>query len=357
MDLFDLRLDPSVSRLSRATITYADGSSRPLPTELTHLNTLTADWQTQDRLLRHGFTTWQLARLFERGIVEFGRGAYVFPRRARVYFERQFPDRVRFKPLESWLASPVPSVIWIGLPHANLVDLRHSTATGLAATIDAMSPSASILGIVPEIQPTHRCAVDMESMAGLARECGFRLGIIGGDHRATWSLLSVLKRACGAPRVRYVHIDAHHDLYGIEQRNGRRRVNHSNFLVDLLEQHHVDQVRLFGCRDRAAPIRIAREAGYDVAMILSPNELTAEDNSKCVHTHLSIDIDVLDPARFRSVSSPLDNGLTLFELLETVEGITLSTRVDSVSIVEAGNGCAETTRAVSQLVRLLEGAL
>lgn len=355
--LFDIRLDAGIARIGESAIHYVDGASRALPRELAHLGTLTAAWQPQHHLLRSGFTTWQLSRLFETGIVECGRGEYVFPRRARRYFERQFGERARLRTFAEWLGSPVPGVIWIGLPHANLADLRHSTATGLAAAIDALPLSASVLGIVPELEPTARCAADMRSLAGLAHDCGFKLGILGGDHRATWSLLSALKGACGAREVRYVHIDAHHDLYGIEQTNAPRRIHHSNFLIELLERRHVDRVWLLGCRDRMAPVRFACAAGHDLTILRSPAEFTTERVPAGAHTHLSIDIDVLDPAHFKGVSSPLGGGWTLHELLEAVLDVTRAVRVDSVSIVEAGSGCANTVEAVSKLVQLLEGAL
>lgn len=351
--MFDCRLASKVYAITESTIHFSDGSSAPLLNELSGLANLTPEWQNPGQLANKGLLPWQLARLTAAGIVECGRDDTVFPWRARQYYERQFPERAQALPFTDWLARPAPRLVWLGLPHSNLSSLRHSAATGLAAVVDALPVYAPVLGVLPEAAPNERCAMNMKAMARLAAACGFRLGVLGGDHCAAWSLLSVLKSGCGVESVRYIHIDAHHDLYGIDEKGKPSGIYHSNFLANLLERHHVDQVRLFGCRDRGDPVLHSQRQGYDVKWISSPEEL-----GRCTmyaHTHLSIDIDVLDPARFVGVSSPLSDGWSLEELVTAVRGVTSVVPVDSVSIVEAGSDCLDTIQAVVELTRILEG--
>lgn len=351
--MFDFRFTSNVASIKAQTIHFANGASAPLPDELTHLGGLSANWQTVEALSNKGFTPWQLVRLLEKGVAECGRGNATFPWRARCYFERQFSAHAEALPFTTWLTQPTPKLVWLGVPHTNLVDLRHSTATGLAAVVDSLPLDAPVIGILPESSPNTRCAGDISSMALLANHCGFKLGILGGDHRATWSLLSVLKQVCNIESICYVHIDAHHDLYGIDEAGGSQDVYHSNFLVDLLHRSDVDQVCLLGCRDRPEPVLYAQQQGFDIQWIESPSALIGS----AMHTHLSIDIDVLEPRLFSGVSSPLGDGWSLEKLFAVVRDVASTGKVDSVSIVEAGSHCPNTVRAVTKLIHLLEEVL
>lgn len=351
--MFDFRLSSDVRDITANTINFKSGSSVILPYELNHLCDLRADWQTIEVLSDKGFTLRQLIQLLDKGIVECGRGNAIFPWLARHYFESQFSANEKALPFIAWLTLPTPKLVWLGVPHTNLVDLRHSTATGLAAIVDALPQNAPIIGILPELEPNTRCANNIASMARLSINCDFKLGVLGGDHRATWSLLSVLKETCSIKSVRYVHIDAHHDLYGIDGVGGSIGVYHSNFLIDLLRSCYVDQVLLLGCRDRTEPVLFAQQQGFDIQQI----ETASEINGSTMHTHLSIDIDVLEPSLFSGVSSPLGKGWSLEKLLGTVSDVAKTVKVDSVSVVEAGSNCPNTILAVVNLVKLLEKML
>ncbi|MEG1312705.1 MAG: arginase family protein [Bacilli bacterium] len=348
--MFYFRLSSNIKDITEKIIHYTDGSYSLLPAELRHLYNLSFEWQSLKELSDKDIEVWQLKKLLDKRIVECGCSKSIFPWRARYYFESQFPLHAKAFPFTKWLTQPPPKLVWLGLPHNNLVNLRHSTSSGLASVIDAMPLDSPIIGVLPDSTPNSHCASDIISIAQLAMHCDFKVGILGGDHRATWSFLSVLKQACNIESVFYIHIDAHHDLYGInDKKEGVQGIYHSNFLLDLLYQHNVDRVCLLGCRDNPDLINLAQKQGFDIQKVES-----IPPNNSSMHTHLSIDIDVLDPSYFSGVSSPLGGGWSVKKLFEVINEVVRTVRVDSISIVEAGSNCPNTIQAVSELSQLLE---
>ncbi|RCS21485.1 hypothetical protein DUT91_23715 [Phyllobacterium salinisoli] len=55
-----------------------------------------------------------------------------------------------------------------------------------------------------------------------------------------------------------------------------------------------------------------------------------------LHTHLSVDLDILNPAVAPNVSGPIGGGWSVEQLIATIRSILRAETVNSVSFVEAG---------------------
>jgi hypothetical protein len=135
--MLDIRLAPQINLAAKGWLRDETGETRVLPPELAILAALSRSWQPWASLAAAGFPPWQIERLFSVGIVDVGRGRFCIPRRARTYFEEQFPERAAERPFATWLSAPLPRVLWLGLPYTNLARLAHSTAVGLADILAA----------------------------------------------------------------------------------------------------------------------------------------------------------------------------------------------------------------------------
>lgn len=351
--MLSCRLSSWIERVSAHSIWRADGNSIALPRELACLTKFSRGWHSCAELIASGLPEWQLERLCLAGILEVGAGDYCMPLRARRYYEEQFQSQATRRTLSKWMKGPLPRTMWIGLPHCNLAMLAHSTAVGLAEILSiANSETVAVLGVLPDLSPLPRTAASLHNLVGLSENLGIRLGVIGGDHLATWSLLNAVKSVHSDIRVQYIHIDAHHDLYGYRSSGTADQLNHANFLADLLQRGCVDRAVLVGCRDRAEPLQHAVADGLPV----SQEKIAAwrpTDWTETAHTHLSIDVDVLDPRFAPAVSSPIEGGWTVRALTTAVEQIVATTKVDSCSVVECGGGDPGTIDAALAVIEAL----
>lgn len=310
------------------------------------LFTLSNSWQDFPELCQDDFSRRCLIKLIDYGLAEFGLGDHTIPIFPRLYFEEQFPLMTEKYPLSDWLSRQTPNIFWIGLPLNNLFNLHQSTTAGLARIINYLPEDLQRLffGILPYSMPNEKCLRDLHSFLGVAKSSKTRLGILGGDHRVAWAVMKQLRELYPGQHIRYIHIDAHHDLYGIENYSSRSILAHSNFLVDLLFNNSVDEAILVGCRDNHQPINSAHKMNLPVIAASSFEQILDSNKAfaPAVHTHLSIDIDVLDPSYAPDVSCPLPNGWSPQQLNEEIDLIFQSQSIDSVSLVEVG-GTTDTT--------------
>lgn len=352
--MLDVRLSTRINLATDGSLLDKAGTVRALPKELAILAALSRTWQPWVSLAAAGFPSWQIERLFRAGIVDLGRGRFCIPPRARTYFEEQFPERAAERPLATWLNMPLPRIVWLGLPYTNLTRLAHSTAVGLADILTAASPATiPVVGVLPDEAPSTRGFEDLENLVGLTNELDLRFGIIGGDHRATWSMLRTVKSALPGKVVQYIHVDAHHDLYGYQTDRAPDRVNHANFLADLLQRGGVDLAILIGHRDGVNPVRAAVNDGLPIHPSVSGEAWRPPNWSDDAHTHLSVDLDILDARWAPAVSSPIDKGWTPDALLHTLRKIMVETQIHSCSVVEAGGSDPATTEVALAVIELL----
>ncbi|WP_158215837.1 arginase family protein [Notoacmeibacter marinus] len=354
--MFKVRLAAGVERLTTEEFKLVGTSSKPLPDALRPLAFLSREWWSINGLQQAGVSSENVEALIRAGILSFGLGRDSFPRAARTFYEAQFPVHAAAFPLLNWLDGPLPiTTIWIGLPLCHLTNMRHSTATGLASVLDALNGTiVPLLGIFPFINPTEKCLEYLRRAHILACDAGKRLGVLGGDHRVAWALLEAVRRSTLTGRqMRYIHIDAHHDLYGSMDHARTDNVAHSNFLLRLLENGTIDEAVLIGCRDNPAPIKQVSERGFGVVSCADYASAPRAAREKR-YTHLSIDLDILDPSIVPDVSSPLAGGWSLETLKTTIREILVSEAVDSVSLVEPGMSVASAAIARDILETLSE---
>ncbi|RCW23343.1 arginase family protein [Ciceribacter lividus] len=340
--MFKVRLGADMERLSAEEFKLAGKPSKPLPGVLKPLAFLSHEWCSINDLRQAGVCPESVEALIRTGVLSFGIGRETFPHAARAFYETQFPVHAAAFPLLNWLEGPLPiNTIWIGLPLCHLTNIRHSTATGLASVLDGSNGSIiPLLGIFPFMNPTEKCLEYLHRTHTLACDAGKRLGALGGDHRVAWALLEAVRRSAPADlQMRYIHIDAHHDLYGSMDNVGAGNVAHSNFLLKLLANGTIDEAVLIGCRDDPVPINQILERGFGVASVADYSSAPKATRAKH-YTHLSIDLDIIDPSIIPDVSSPLAGGWSVQTLKTTIRDILVNETIDSVSLVEPGMSTA-----------------
>ena len=351
--MFTLRTDPYNCVVTGDSARLFGGAMLPLPPALAALARLGHTPQQYAALRAIGLSEHNIDTLLDLRLLRFGRGEDDFPQSARAFFEEQFPRNASARPLAHWCSMEAPAVVWIGLPLSNLMSIRHSTALGLAAVLDALPLEHDyFLAVLPYTAPCVRMDEDIEAMVRVIAGANGRMGWLGGDHRVAWAFLRALKLCHPAGHVRYVHIDAHHDLYGVERGEDPPVIAHSNFLISLLHNRQVDEAILIGCRDRQAPIHSAQEQGFDVTLLEEAADYRSLGPHPERHCHLSIDLDVLDPGVAASVTSPIPQGWTEHALKRAVTHLVESENFDSFSIVEVCQGCAELARIAGDLIRI-----
>jgi len=149
----------------------------------------------------------------------------------------------------------------------------------------------------------------------------------GGEHLLTLPIVSILKRQ--KSKLKLVVFDAHHDAYPYHQ------VTHYSHFFYAFEELDID-IQFIGVRYEI------NKSGIPINNI-SPEELKEKGKEFVLSKiktflsddpfYLSLDLDVLDPKEFGSVSFPVDNGLSKEDLLYIFDGL-LASNPDFVDICE-----------------------
>jgi agmatinase len=154
--------------------------------------------------------------------------------------------------------------------------------------------------------------------------------VLGGDHSIAGGELAGLSAALGP--VAIVQLDAHADT--LQQEEEGQPLSHGTWLRRSVEQGVVIPERslLAGMRGSvldAAELEWPRQAGFEV---ISSDQLRSMGPKKFAKrarkrigdlpAHLSVDIDVVDPAYAPGTGTPEVGGLTSHELLGLVRALT-----------------------------------
>ncbi len=145
---------------------------------------------------------------------------------------------------------------------------------------------------------------------------------LGGDHFTTYANVHLLRKL-GKEFVVF-QLDAHLDRRDVFE---GERFNHATFVRRLEEEGF--EVFTFGFRSFAKDLEYTNERTYPFKVL---------ENVRCIwdsiskDVYLSIDVDVLDPSVFPSVTNPEPNGIHLDELLYTI-GL-IKDKLIAVDIVE-----------------------
>lgn len=337
--MFSVKLNENLEEITNTSLKYIGKPPVVLPDILRTISSLSlGEWYSVEQLQCWGLNRFKIESLVRARYLSFGLGNTVFPIDGRLFYEMQFPVHAAAYPLRDWLCEPFPiNTVWIGLPFCHLTHIRHSTALGLAHVIDHIDGAKiPFLGVLPFMNPSEFCIQHLHQINTLAVNSTKRLGILGGDHRVAWAILRALRSSIkDGSKLRYIHIDAHHDLYGPNQEIAADSVAHSNFLLNLVAEEIIDEAVLIGCRDKPAPVEHAIKCGYPIISI--PEYQTVSKNlNKKIHTHLSVDFDILDPKIAPDVSSPIEGGWSVEHLIATIKKIFQAETINSVSFVEVG---------------------
>jgi agmatinase len=154
--------------------------------------------------------------------------------------------------------------------------------------------------------------------------------VLGGDHSIAAGEIAGLSAACGP--VAIVQLDAHADT--LQQEEEGQPFSHGTWLRRLVEQGMVvpEQSVLAGMRGPvldAAELEWPRQVGFDVISCDELRNLRPKGFAKRVRkrvgdapTHLSVDIDVVDPSFAPGTGTPEVGGLASHELLALVRSLT-----------------------------------
>jgi agmatinase len=164
----------------------------------------------------------------------------------------------------------------------------------------------------------------LEALSGLLFKLhsnGIRTICIGGDHSITVGICSGLLKAYG--KLQAIVFDAHSDWR--DEYDGSK-LSHACTIRRLSEMLGDEFVHVFGVRSFVGdePMRLYRK--FDEL----PCGISVD-----VPTHISIDLDVLDPSIMSAVGNPEPNGVGYGELLEALQKLREGRyNVVSIDVVE-----------------------
>jgi agmatinase len=146
---------------------------------------------------------------------------------------------------------------------------------------------------------------------------GDRPIVLGGDHSITYPVLRAVRTRF--PRLSILHFDAHNDLY---DRYDGDPWSHACPFARIMEESLCDQLVQIGIRTMTRHQRDQAERfGVDV---IDMRRWAAGERPALRHPiYVSLDVDVLDPAFAPGVSHRESGGLSVREVLTTLQGLRL----------------------------------
>ncbi|MCS7245536.1 MAG: arginase family protein [candidate division WOR-3 bacterium] len=144
---------------------------------------------------------------------------------------------------------------------------------------------------------------------------------IGGDHFITYPVVKIISQYIDDFAI--IHLDAHLDRRDIFEGS---KYNHATFIRRLEEEGFT--IYTLGYRSFASKEEYINERCYSFK-VLEPLEKIINNHSKF---YLTIDLDVLDPSIFPSVSNPEPNGISTIEIIHSIK--LLRNKIISADIVE-----------------------
>ncbi|MDR6300665.1 arginase family protein [Mesonia maritima] len=162
---------------------------------------------------------------------------------------------------------------------------------------------------------------------------------IGGDHSITYPLFNGVKRKFND--LVCIHIDAHNDLFLSSECFFYDLVpSHSSVIAKLLLEEN--EVHSLGLRDyvNIDSLHLTKIPNYffhfsnsNEAFLNQVSEIITKINKKKVY--ITLDMDVLDPKFYSSVTDPLPNGISPNVLMKGLQTIFSELEVIGLDIVEA----------------------
>ncbi len=219
-------------------------------------------------------------------------------------------------------AAAAPGVIRASLARASS---NHWTEDGLDTTSPDVMDDAGDLAIGPDAS----AAEVLEPITlGVRRllDQGRRPLVLGGDHSITYPVLRAMRERY--PRLAILHFDAHGDLHHEYEGD---RLSHACPFARIMEDQLTDRLVQVGIRtlNRHQRDQVAR---YGVEVIEmrrweGPPRLRFDQP-----VYISLDVDVLDPAFAPGISHPEPGGLSVRDVVATIQH--LDARIVGADVVE-----------------------
>lgn len=306
-----------------------------------------------EELKINNLSNFEINMLFRKNILNIIANNHILPNDPIFFLNDQLQELDENFDLE--LLFSKLSVFWIGLPFFNPNELLFSATVGCVSIIKELrTRKIPVFGLFPFFSSSKICNEHIYNTSNALCSMQKKIGIIGGDHKVTWTFLNQIHKISQKKEIIYFHIDAHTDLYGFESFNSSN-INHANFLIDLFVNKIISQAILFGCRDSIENFKTMQTNNFNIHGIyetyldFSKNNFNFENS----HIHLSIDIDILDPKFAPSVSNPIQNGWSLDKLKQTVKSLLDNINFDSFSIVEVCNNEILTISSAIEIIDLI----
>lgn len=133
--------------------------------------------------------------------------------------------------------------------------------------------------------------------------------VLGGEHTVTYASLSAYR-----PDT-YIHVDAHLDLR--DEWPPSQKMSHATFLRRAVERGLVKYV-IFVTPRAYEEEEVEYAEAIDAAVVWDLEQLDDMLSTASGRIHLSVDVDVLDPAQAPGVSTPEAMGLTPSQLIDVM---------------------------------------
>jgi len=141
--------------------------------------------------------------------------------------------------------------------------------------------------------------------------------VLGGDHSITYPVLRAIRRR--RPKLNLLQFDAHPDLY---KDFGNDRFSHASSFARIMEEGLVDQLVQVGIRTMNRHQRQQVER-FGVQVIDMASWVSGQRFTLQTPVYISIDLDSLDPAFAPGVSHREPGGLTVREVISTIQALTV----------------------------------
>lgn len=159
---------------------------------------------------------------------------------------------------------------------------------------------------------------------------------LGGDHSITYPILKSLNENIDSFNV--IHFDAHTDIYNgsfLDINEEFDFFHHGNFVTKCLELKNLKKYVMLGLRGKPSGILNEKIDFYDVIKIKKilqdPSTFDLGISGK---TYITFDIDILDPIYAQGTATPVEFGLTPFEVINLFEICFKNIEIIGIDFVE-----------------------
>lgn len=223
--------------------------------------------------------------------------------------------------------------------------------TGELALLSASAPARNVGAVATALRATHKATLE-------ALQAGEFPLVLGGDHSISMGSVSAASRHARAhgKRVAVIWLDAHADfntpetspsgnLHGMSlaQLSGERSL--ANLAgAQVFTPIRPQDITIIGLRSVDDGEKRALSAAgihcHDPAQVRARGmravieETLRRHDPATTHLHVSLDLDVLDPAHVPGVGTPVEGGLDPAEILEAVQILAASGMMASADLVE-----------------------